>query len=152
MDGPISTSESAGSAQQAGFVPVRTLSVGPPERVPPVSEEGRSRSTGRDEVGVPGKARNASSGHNKAEQQVEEKTQGPAYIVEIGLPSADPSRPKRPDDLTDLLEAAKQRWAEVYEEVLEGSGVQPRAATRYQSLAMALSNPNQTRPIIDLFV
>ena len=195
MDGPISTNESAGSAQQAGFVPVRALSVGPPDKVPPVSEDSRSRSTARDEVGVPGKTYSASSGREKAEQPVKEKTQEPAYFVEFPLPSGeresaavrsakqhlaeaepeegqeplslagDPSQPKRYDDLSDLLEAAKRRWTEVNQDALDrsippgpphdpmlGSGVQRQLATRYQSFAMALSNPHQSRPIVDLFV
>jgi hypothetical protein len=257
MDGPISTNESAGSAQQAGFVPVRTLSVDSPDKVPPVSEDSRSRSTARDEVGVPGKTYSASSGRDKPEQPVKEKTQEPAYFVEFPLPSGEresaavrsdkqhlaeaepeegqeplslpgePSQPKRYDDLSDLLEAAKRRWAEVNQESLEanalpgqspeeaaegneeataglspsapdpsrydtqeanrevihehrfsssadrrsttkplnpnappgapqdpmlGSAVRHQQATRYQSFAMALSNPHQTRPIVDLFV
>ena len=53
MDGPISTSEAAGPAQQATSIPFRSPSVGAPEKVPPVLEGDRSRSSVQDEQGLP---------------------------------------------------------------------------------------------------
>lgn len=175
MDGPISTSEAPGASAQ--FTPAQMLNpaLAPPEKVTPVSKDSRPRSASRDEVGEPPggtKGRSSDQGH-KAEEQREARKEKPAYFVEIeradadrldgGSPQpepedskeplplpGDPSRPKRYDDLADVIAAAKERWAEVNRETLEANALP--LVIRYQSLAMALSNPHQTRPIIDLFV
>ncbi len=84
MDGPISTSEAAGPAQQAASVPFRSPSVGPPEKVPPVSEGNRSRSSVRDEAGLPGKIHsNPAAPDRKAGARGSAKTQSPPLFVEF---------------------------------------------------------------------
>ncbi len=120
MDGPISTNEAAGLAQQAASVPFRSPSVGPPEKVPPVSEGNRSRSSVRDEAGLPGRMNsNPAARDQKAEVGGPAKTQEPAYFVEP-LPG-DTSAPTPRELLAEALAAAKARWAEVNQEALEAN-------------------------------
>jgi hypothetical protein len=84
MDGPISTSEAAGPAQQATSIPFRSPSVGPPEKVPPVLEGDRSRSSVQDEESLPGKIRRKPAARDrKAEAGGPAKTQSPPYVVEL---------------------------------------------------------------------
>ncbi len=84
MDGPISTSEAAGPAQQATSIPFRSPSVGAPEKVPPVLEGDRSRSSVQDEQGLPGKInRKPAARDRKAEAGGPAKTQSPPYVVEL---------------------------------------------------------------------
>jgi hypothetical protein len=145
MDGPISTSEPAGPAQQAACIPFRRPSVGPPEKVPPVSEGNRPRSAGRDEAGLHGEvSRNPEPQDRKAEMG------GPANGKERGRPlpadrgsagtrseikkpfkletdkdretlplTGDSSTPALRKPLAEALAAAKARWAEVNQEALE---------------------------------
>jgi len=78
MDGPISTSEAAGPAQQATSIPFRNPSVGAPEKVPPVLEGDRSRSSVQDEQGLPGRInRKPAARDRKAEAGGPAKTQSP---------------------------------------------------------------------------
>ncbi len=84
MDGPISTSEVAGPAQQAASVPLRSPAVGTPEKVPPVLEGNRSRSSVRDETGLPGKVnRNPAGRDRKAGAGGPAETQAPPYFLEL---------------------------------------------------------------------
>ncbi len=145
MDGPISTSENAGSFQQAAPVTFRSPSVGPPEKVPPVTEGERSRSPGRDETGSSEKTdrspladRERSTGNERTTTK-----RDPAFCVEFGPGKADsangrgrrePSGDLPPPPLDKKAREAKQkeealadvkeRWAEVNQEALE-SGVLP---------------------------
>jgi hypothetical protein len=268
MDGPISTSEAAGTPPPFMPAHARSPALGPPEKVAPVSEDSRPRSAGREEVGNPS-VRNREDKEKEGARKPE-----PAYSVEIDRTEADDadrgkrvgsstdadhpregiaeqrqssppellpleqagtrqtrtdddppplpgdsSKPEQHDDLADALAAAKRRWAEVNQEALEAdtlpgevaeeeadgaeemtaqqvpssldpsrheapttkgahiltTGFSPSAdagsrtkatdqdvatrnelhrqsVIRYQSFAMALSNPHQTRPIIDVFV
>lgn len=168
MHGPISTSEAAGPAQQAASLPFRSPSVGPPEKVPPVSESNRPRSSGRDEAGLPGKVnQDPEFKDRKVEMGGPEKTQSPPTFVERrpGGSSAPPPHVA----LAEALAAAKARWVEVNQEVLEANtlpghslpdsphvevndGLQRRLAIHYENLATSLSNPHPTKPVIDLFV
>jgi hypothetical protein len=270
MDGPISTSEVAGTPPPFTPAHVRSPALGPPEKVTPVLEDSRSSSAGREEVAKP-------PVQNREARELEgTREQEPAHSIEThraaaddrdkgrkpgsstdtdhpregrsekrqssppeSLPleqtgnrkpeSEDPhplpgdsSKPEGYDDLADALAAAKQRWAEVNQEVLEANTLPGQAAeeetdgaprteeatarhvppspdpsrheapsatggdirtprfspstdagsgtraasqdvpmssdlhrlsvSRYQSFAMALSNPHQTRPILDVFV
>jgi len=271
MDGPISTSEAAGTPPPFTPAHARNPAPGPPEKVIPVSEDSRPRSAGREEVGKPPvrdpraeehegakkqerahsiesdragpdergngkKARSSTDSHRGHEARAEQKQSSPPESLPLDrsgnqqpkpeeesypLPG-DASKPERYDDLADALAAAKRRWAEVNQEALEahtlprqadddetdgaetpeevtaqhvppfsdpsrdetptataGHTLTPRfspsadssdrtevahqdvamgrdlhgpSVIRYQSFAMALSNPHQTRPIIDIFV
>ena len=136
MDGPMSTNEAAGPAQQATSIPFRNPSVGPAEKVPAVSEGNRSRSSVRDEAGLPGKMnRNPAARDPKTEAGGSEKTQAPPYFVEfrerlesgteegretLPLPG-ESSTPAPHEVLAEALAAAKARWAEVNREALEAN-------------------------------
>jgi len=271
MDGPISTSEAVGTPPPFTPAHARSPALGPPERVTPVSEDSRSRSAGREEVGKPPVQ------NREAKEQEGTRKQDPAHSTETHRAKADdadkgkkpgsstdadhpreglaqqkqssppeslrleptgnrqsesdddphplpgdPSKPERYDNLADALAAAKKRWAEVNQEALDantlpgqaaeektdgakeagevtaehvpfsqdpsrheapratgrdvhtprfspsadtGSGTKAasqddpmssdlhrQSVIRYQSFAMALSNPHQSRPIIDVFV
>ena len=160
MDGPISTYEAAGPAQRASCTPFRKASVGPPEKVPPVSEGNRPRASDRDEAGLAGKVnRNPEPRDRKAE------TGGPTETQALPLPGE--SSPPAPHEvLSEALAAARARWAEVNHEALDPTdplgkdsshtekshGLRRQLTLQYENLATSLSNPHPTRPIIDLFV
>ena len=120
MDGPISTSEAAGPAQRATSVPFRNPSVGPPEKVPPVSEGNRSRSSVQDEAGLPEKTnRNPAARNRKTGAGESAKTEPPPYFVE--LRPGETSTPAPREFLAEALAAVKARWAEVNREALEAN-------------------------------
>lgn len=272
MDGPISTSEAAGTPPPFTPAHARSPALGPPEKVTPVSEDSRSRSAGREEVGKPpvqnreakeqegtkkrepvhsietrraeaddaDKARqsgSSSEADHPREGRAEQKHSSPPESLPLestgtGQPESDDdphplpgdaSKPQQYDNLADALAAAKERWAEVNQEALTAntlpgqvaeeetggaerteevtaehvpsspdpsrheaptatggdirtprfspsadtdpgtakaasqdvpmsSDLHRQSVSRYQSFAMALSNPHQTRPIIDVFV
>jgi hypothetical protein len=157
MNGPIATSQAAGSAQQAASVAFGRPSAGPPEKVSPVSEGDRSRSSVRDEAGPPEKTQsNPAAPGRKDGAGGSAKTQAPPYFVEfrpveaegagrcrqtgssedaltsplesrsdeeretLPLPG-DSSAPAPREALAEALAAAKARWIEVNQEVLEAN-------------------------------
>jgi len=83
MDGPISTSEAAGTPPPFTPAHARNPAPGPPEKVPPVSEDRRPRSAGREEVGKPPRR------NRRAEEQEETKKEERAHSTEIDRAATD---------------------------------------------------------------
>jgi hypothetical protein len=182
MDGPISTNEAAGPSQRAIPIPFRTPSVGPPERVPPVSEGSRSRASVRDETDRPPDAvRNSPARDPGPDPAGPTETQAPPYYVELRSRQGegaeqDPAwekspEPPPPESLTEALAAARARWVEVNREILEAGTPDPkdfpersapkvetsdrlhlRLALRYERLATSFADPHPTQPLIDVFI
>lgn len=130
MDGPISTNETSGSFQQAASVTFRSPSVGAPEKVPPVTEGDRSRSSRRDETGQSEKMnRNPTPQDQKAEIGRQATAREPAYFVELGPTARDePLSADRvsADRLTNRKEAAEAEPAKGRETIpLTGTASSP---------------------------
>ena len=96
MDGPISTSEAAGTPPPFTPAHARSPAPVPTEKVTPVSEDSRSRSAGREEVGKPPVQ------NREAKEQEGTKKQEPVHSIETHRAEADDAdKGKKPGSSTD---------------------------------------------------
>ncbi len=136
MDGPISTNEAAGSLQQAASISFRSPSVGPPEKVPPVLEGERSRSSGQDETGQSDKMSRSRAGQEqRAEAERAAMKQQPAFFVEFGAREAEHAEEKsRLETSRELPPPPLEREAEEREEALSADELSSGPLTDQKSL------------------